>query len=350
MQQIKLAPVASVRITTLVDNLIDVWMPDRGPASRFRDWGTLVDSPAATLEPGEVGEQPRAEHGFSALVSVGINGGERHVLFDAGRTPDGLVHNMRCLGVDPADISAVVLSHGHFDHTTGMDGLVRRLGRCNLPVVIHPHFWNRRRIVLPGRDPWELPSTSQPALAGAGFEIVEERQPSFLLDGSLLVTGEVDRTNDFEVGFPMQEAWSGGRWDPDPLVLDDQALVVHVAGRGLVVMTGCGHAGVVNTVTYAKRLTGVDRIHAVVGGFHLNGPFERLIPRVCAAFEEFAPDVIVPTHCTGWRATHQIAASFPDAFIPNSVGTVLELHAGDAANAVARDANDGPGHHRDAQA
>lgn len=325
LEQIRLTPVDSVRITTLVDNVIDVWMPDAGPAERFRDWDAVTGTPTAALEPDVVAVQPRAEHGFAALVSVTVNGQEKHVLFDAGRTPDGLIHNMRCLGVDPADISTIVLSHGHFDHTTGMDGLVHAVGRLGLPVIIHPDFWSRRRLVLPGRDPWELPTTSRSALEGAGFDVIDREQPSFLLDGAVLVTGEVDRTNDFERGFPLQEAWRNGGWHPDPLVLDDQALVLDVRDHGLVVMSGCGHAGIVNTVSYAQRLTGVERIHAVLGGFHLSGQFERLIPRVCAAFATFEPDVLVPGHCTGWRAIHQLAASFPDAFIANSVGTVLQL-------------------------
>ncbi|MBW3560939.1 MAG: MBL fold metallo-hydrolase [Actinobacteria bacterium] len=321
-----LAPVDRVRITTLVDNVIDVWMPDQGPAERLRDHGSAIQIPTSVLEAGVVDDQPRAEHGFSALVSVTVGDDQTHVLFDAGRTPDGLIHNMRCLGIDPGDIAAVVLSHGHFDHTTGIDGFIRGVGRSNLPVIIHPHFWNRRRILLPGREPWELPTTSRSALEGAGFDIVEQRQPSFLLDGCLLVTGEVDRTNDFEPGFPLQEAWSGGSWEPDPLVLDDQALLLNVRGRGLVVMTGCGHAGIVNTIAYARRLTGIQQVHGVVGGFHLNGPlFEPLIPRVCDAFAQVAPDVIVPAHCTGWRAIHALAARFPEAFVPNSVGTTFEF-------------------------
>ncbi len=143
---------------------------------------------------------------------------------------------------------------------------------------------------------------------------------------SLLVTGEVDRTTEFEKGFPIHQAFRDGEWQPDPLILDDQALVLNVRGKGLVVLTGCGHAGIVNIVRYARKLTGVDRVYAVIGGFHLNGPlFEPIIPDTCAALAELAPEVIVPAHCTGWRATHALAATFPDAFIQNSVGTRFEL-------------------------
>lgn len=326
MTAIALQPVETMTVTTLVDNTIDMFMPDQGPATRLVPMSENGRRVATLLDGGQVWEHPRAEHGFSALVGVTTATGEKQILFDAGRTPDGLAHNMQFLGICPDDIGTVVLSHGHYDHTTGMDGFARLLGRPNLPVVIHPDFWHRRRITLPGYEPWELPSTSRSALEGVGFEIVEERQPSFLLDGAVLVTGEIDRTNDYEPGFPMQEVRRDGRWSDDPLVLDDQALVVHVRDKGLVVMTGCGHAGVVNTVSYAQRLTGVDQVYAIIGGFHLNGPvFEPLIPQVCDAFRQFGPEVIVPTHCTGWRAIHAIAAAFPDAFVPNSVGSRFTL-------------------------
>ena len=107
---------------------------------------------------------------------------------------------MRQLELLPGNIETIVLSH-HGDHVAGMEGIAKELGRKNLPVLIHPAFWRRRRIAIPGLEPAELPATSRSALEGAGFEIVEERQPSFLLDGSVLVTGEVDRTTPFETGF-----------------------------------------------------------------------------------------------------------------------------------------------------
>ena len=327
MSTIPLEPVDGVTITTLVDNAADMLLPDQGPAKRPGLGAAGAPRLAAAfLEGGETLDAPLAEHGFSALITVQKEGNEHRVLFDAGLTPDGLIDNMRRLSLSPKDLEAIVLSHGHFDHTPGLDGLVRALGRPNLPVIIHPEFWNRRRILIPGREPFELFSTSRTALRGAGFEIVEEAQPSFLLDGSLLVTGEVDRTTEFERGFPIHQAYRDGEWQPDPLILDDQAVVLNVRERGLVVMTGCGHAGVVNILRYARKLTGVDRVYAVIGGFHLNGPlFEPIIPATCEAIAELALEVIVPAHCTGWRAVHALAARFPDAFIQNTGGTRFEL-------------------------
>ena len=327
MTHIPLQPVDSVAVTTLVDNFSDMLLQDQGPAKRPRLGSQAAPRvPAAFLEGSETFDAFRAEHGFSLLVSMTRDGRERRVLYDAGMTPDGLAENMRRLDLSAKDLEAIVLSHGHFDHTTGLDGLVRALGRANLPVIIHPEFWNRRRIAIPGREPFELPSTSKSALRGAGFEIIEEKRPSFLLDGSLLVTGEVDRSTEFERGFPVHQAFHGGAWQPDPLILDDQAAVLNVRDKGLVILTGCGHAGVVNIVRYARKLTGVDRVYAVIGGFHLNGPlFEPIIPATCEALAELAPEVIVPAHCSGWRAIHALAATFPDAFIQNSVGTRFEL-------------------------
>ena len=328
MEAIALEPVDALTVTTLVDNVSDLLLPDEGPAKRPPLTDAVRPSvPARFLEGGRTGDALRAEHGFSCLVTIEKAGRAVRVLFDAGLTPDGLVENMRRLDLSAGDIDIIVLSHGHWDHTTGMDGLVRELGRPNVPVLIHPDFWSRRRIALPGA-PVELPSTSKGALEGAGFEIVENQQPSFLLDGSLLVTGEVDRTTEFEQGHPLFEAYRDGHWQPDPLVLDDQALVANVRGHGLVVLTGCGHSGIVNILSYVRKLTGENRIHAVIGGFHLGGPlFEKIIAPTCDALATFSPDHLVPSHCTGWRATHAIAARFPDAFLQNSVGTRFEFTA-----------------------
>jgi 7,8-dihydropterin-6-yl-methyl-4-(beta-D-ribofuranosyl)aminobenzene 5'-phosphate synthase len=321
---IELEPVDSVVVTTLMDNVTDTFMPDQGPARRAGPAGG--SRPAATMAGGQAPDVLIAEHGFSVLVTVAKAGREHRFLFDAGTSPDGVVTNMSRLDIDPGSIEAIVCSHGHFDHTTGLDGLIRVLGRTSMPVLIHPHFWRRRRIALPGREPLEIPTTSRRALTGAGFDIIEEQQPSFLFERSVLVTGEVPRTTGYEPGFPPQQAWLDGSWQADPLVLDDQALIVNVTGKGLVVLTGCGHAGVVNIARYARRLTGGQPLYALLGGFHLNGPlFEPLIPRVLDDLAAMNPGVLVPAHCTGWRAQHAMSARFPAAYIPNTVGSSFHL-------------------------
>lgn len=323
--EIDLEPVDSVRITTLMDNVTDMLMPDQGPAHRIPQ-GEVPRRGATVMDHGEVPDALIAEHGFSLLVAVSKGDREYRLLYDAGASPDGVVENMRRLDIDPGSIQAIVCSHGHFDHTTGIDGLIRTLGRTNMPVLIHPHFWRRRRITLPGREPLEIPTTSRRALDEAGFEVIEEQQPSFLFERSVLVTGEIPRTTGYEPGFPSQQARLHDEWQPDPLVLDDQALILNLQGKGLVVLTGCGHAGVVNIARYARQLTGEQPLHALLGGFHLNGPlFEPLIPRVLDDLAALHPSVLVPAHCTGWRAQHAMSARFGPVFIPNSVGTTFHL-------------------------
>jgi 7,8-dihydropterin-6-yl-methyl-4-(beta-D-ribofuranosyl)aminobenzene 5'-phosphate synthase len=147
-----------------------------------------------------------------------------------------------------------------------------------------------------------------------------------LIDGMILVSGEVARTVPFETGFPIHQAKRQGDWEPDPLIMDDQCAIVHVKDKGLVVITGCGHAGIVNIIRNAQRLTGSATIYAVVGGFHLTGAlFEPRIPATIEALRAIGPRYLMPGHCTGWAATHQIARALPDAFIANSVGTSLIL-------------------------
>jgi 7,8-dihydropterin-6-yl-methyl-4-(beta-D-ribofuranosyl)aminobenzene 5'-phosphate synthase len=125
---------------------------------------------------------------------------------------------------------------------------------------------------------------------------------------------------------PSHEAWDGKAWAHDAQVIDDQALVVHLRGHGLVVLTGCGHAGTINIVRHALRLTEVDRLHALIGGLHLSGPdFESIIRPTVSALSDLAPSLVVPGHCTGWRAQHALAAALPDAWVQSSSGTSFRL-------------------------
>src|SRR5579859_4517715 len=172
--RIPLEPVDSLTITTLVDNVFDTFMPDQGPAHCVAPASGVATLPSATMVGGMVPDQLIAEHGLSLLLTVTRAGKTHRLLFDTGVSPDGMIGNIDRLEINPRDIEAIVCSHGHFDHTAGLDGLIRRVRQANLPVLIHPDFWNRRRVRIPGRDPLEIPTTSRSALRGAGFEIIEE--------------------------------------------------------------------------------------------------------------------------------------------------------------------------------
>jgi 7,8-dihydropterin-6-yl-methyl-4-(beta-D-ribofuranosyl)aminobenzene 5'-phosphate synthase len=329
---IGLEPVDEVRITTLMDNVFDGLLTGTDIAGGRVDragFGVLRPVPAPQFEDGSTPVGLVAEHGFAALVTVRRGGHETTLLFDTGLSPDGMVGNAERLGVDLGAVQGVVLSHGHFDHAGGLGGLTRRMGRSAVPMVLHPGAWSRRRLAVPGQEPRLMPTLSPRALAGEGFEVLERRVPSVLVDGSVLITGEIDRTTDFERGMPPpHQAWVDGQWRHDPLVLDDQALVVNLRGRGLVVLTGCGHAGVVNILRHARRLTGEQRVHALLGGLHLGGPaFEPVIEPTVRELAELGPALVAPGHCTGWRAQHALAAALPDAWVPSSSGTVHTLPA-----------------------
>jgi 7,8-dihydropterin-6-yl-methyl-4-(beta-D-ribofuranosyl)aminobenzene 5'-phosphate synthase len=315
-----------VTVTTMIDNTFDALLASGPGVSRVTMGAGRVAAPQ--FADGETIAGLRAEHGFSALVTVSSGGASSTLLFDTGASPDALAVNAGRLGVDVGGLQGVVLSHGHFDHAGGLDGLARLRGRSGLPMTVHPAVWTRRRLQLPGGQALEMPTLSRGALEREGFQVIERRQPS-LLAGAILITGEVDRVTEFERGMPPQhQAWDGHGWQHDPAVIDDQALVVNVRGRGLVIVTGCGHAGVVNIIRHAMRLTGVSRLLAVIGGFHLSGPaFEPIIGPTVAALSELAPALIAPGHCTGWRAQHRLAGVLPDAWVQASVGTTYTLSA-----------------------
>ncbi len=324
---VSLAPVDEVVITTLMDNTFDALLTGDARVRRAPIRAGLVDAPQ--FEDGLTTVGLRAEHGFSALVRVRRGETVTTLLFDTGVSPDGMVSNAERLGVVLDDVQGVVLSHGHFDHVGGLAGLAGRRGVRGLPMAVHPGIWTRRRLAPAGLDPTALPTLSRRALEAEGFEVVERRTPSLLVDGSVLITGEVDRTTDFEHGMPpAHQAWDTTGWRHDPLVLDDQALVVQVRGKGLVVLTGCGHSGVVNIARHALRLTGVDRLHALIGGLHLSGPaFEPVIAPTVRALTAMAPDLVASAHCSGWRAQHALATALPDAWVPSSSGTSFHLAA-----------------------
>ena len=302
------------QVTVLVDNSIDVFLASSTYARRpTRAW-----DPA----PGAL----RAEHGLSLLLTVEVAGRTAGVLYDAGLGPDTAVHNMDVLGVRLADLRAIVLSHGHVDHYSGLQGLARRMGRRSLPILLHPDARSDRRIVFEDGQELRTPPPRLGDLAADGIEVLEERGPTVIVEGAVLVTGEIERHTEFEQGFPLQYANKRGQWTPDFAVWDDQAVVVNVAGRGLLVLSACSHAGIVNIVRQARRMTGIDEVFGIVGGFHLTGPlFEPRAGPTVAALQQLAPRMIAPGHCTGWRATHEIARRLPDAFIQTSVGTTFDV-------------------------
>jgi 7,8-dihydropterin-6-yl-methyl-4-(beta-D-ribofuranosyl)aminobenzene 5'-phosphate synthase len=323
---INLTAVDRVEITTLYENLVDLMAPSDGPVERL----TASSGPMTTSV--LLSEERRnpfvGGHGLAMMVSLARDGRTRTLLFDAGGSPDGLIHNLDCLGLKPQDWNCIVLSHGHSDHTLGLIGLHQRLGRLAFPLTLHPDAYLKRAIVAPdGKLTPSIP-LSRRGLLDAGVELIETSRPSFAVEGMALVTGQVERTNPFETGWPAHHAERNGILEPDPLICDDQGLVVNLQGKGLVVLSGCGHAGIVNTVHHAQKITGEARVHAVIGGFHLGPSFfhDRIQP-VVDALLALDPAIVAPAHCTGYKAAYAVYRARPEAFVQNTVGTRITLSA-----------------------
>jgi 7,8-dihydropterin-6-yl-methyl-4-(beta-D-ribofuranosyl)aminobenzene 5'-phosphate synthase len=258
---------------------------------------------------------------LSCLLKVCADSEEHLVLLDAGVSATCLFHNADLLKVDLSRMESVVLSHGHFDHFGGLTTFLSRAAE-GTSLVLHPEAFLQRRFNSPviGR-PVKMPALDEKALRETGAVLHKERQASTWASDLVLVTGEVQRVTDFERGFPWAEAKIDGRWVVDPF-LDDQAVAVKVKDKGIVVIGGCSHAGIINTVKHAQKTACTDTVHAVLGGFHLSGPtFEPVIGPTIEEMKQIGPDVVVPMHCTGWKAIHQFAKEMPDQFQLNSVGT-----------------------------
>lgn len=314
-ERVNILPVDAADITILVDNSIDILLPGSEQAQR----------PLLTWDWFER-KQLIAEHGYSLLLTVYRDGRSQSIVYDAGLGRDTVLHNMDVLEVRLNELRAVVLSHGHGDHHGGLEGMIRRIGRRKMPLVLHPDVWRLRKVVFPTGHEISMPPPSHTDLDREGVAIIEERSPTLLLDDMVLVTGQVERKTDFEKGFPLQQAYIHGSWEPDTWIWDDQAVICYVRDKGLVVLSGCGHAGMINILQYARQLTGVDNIYAAIGGFHLTGGiFEPIIPRTISELVAINPTYIVPGHCTGWKAIHEMARQLPQAYIQPSVGTRLHF-------------------------
>ena len=307
-----------VRITTLVENYIDMLLPD-----------TEVVKRAGLAHHFDPRRLPiLAENGLALLVDVEGGGRRSTFLFDTGLTPEALLHNMRPLERRPEEIDAIVVSHGHPDHYGGLRGLLRAIDRP-VPVIIHPEAFYPRFVDTPAGlvIPHYNRLLDEAALRALGAGLVLTRS-SVPLGPGAATTGEIDRSSiEFEPPDPGGlYRLRDGVYEPDP-VMDEQGVYIRLKDRGLVVLVGCGHGGALNTVMQARRLSGQDRVHAVIGAFHLVYAAipQSTVERTVETLKSLEPAIVSPMHCSGFRTQVAVAGGLPSAFLHNTAGCVIRL-------------------------
>ena len=313
----------AVNITVLVDNHADLIVKSDDRVKYFTDKALL------------------AEHGFSALVHFPSDP-EIRILWDAGVTPVALIENLRRMEVDPGSIDQIALSHGHLDHYAALTQLLMAMdlevnyrdwsepvtaagvedwtqsGR--IPVTAHPAAF-RERWKLKEDGTWAGPFSPPPwqlweALGGS----VQRSEEPYRLAPGCWTTGYVPRDSFERSGRPTRMFYrQGDQMVPDDLE-EDQAVVIHVKGKGLIILSGCAHAGIINTIDHARTISGVDRIYAVIGGFHLARSDSEEIQQTIEAIQAYRPQVLVPCHCTGFQAMCAFAQQMPGVTLPGVVG------------------------------
>jgi 7,8-dihydropterin-6-yl-methyl-4-(beta-D-ribofuranosyl)aminobenzene 5'-phosphate synthase len=308
---VSLPAIDRLSVTTVVDNSIDSLRGDEKVARRFTH---VRARKMPTL---------RAEHGLAHWVEVTLGRETRTIAFDWGLTGESYCHNFLELGLDPARVDALALSHGHQDHFGGLAGFLATYRRSmKRDLAFHggaDHFlprYNER-----GGERVYIGQLRRDELERQDLDVRVVAAPTVLAEGVLL-SGEMHETVPFEVIPPSLRVERDGQVVQDTFI-GEQTLVAHVRDRGLVVVTSCSHRGIVGICRHAIRVTGIPKIHAVIGGFHLSGLAGERIEQVVDAFRAMGLDYIVPQHCTGLEAMLALYRHFPAELVVSSTGTTF---------------------------
>ena len=264
------------------------------------------------------------QHGISFLLEAKRQDQCRRVLVDVGQNPSALLYNMKLIGIEPSSIDALFLTHCHYDHTQGMVEVLKAIGKKGVPVVAHPDTFRPHFV----KDPYlrhvgVMPEDSRPKVEEAGGLLLQTTDPFPFMPG-LVSTGEVRRQTDFEeVGIALFTL-ADGQMVQDTMK-DDISLVAQVRDKGVVIVTGCSHAGIVNIVKHSAELGGAKKIAAILGGFHLLAASEERIGKTVEALSRFDIELISAGHCTGFKAQTALYKTFKDRFKPLQTGMSFEI-------------------------
>jgi 7,8-dihydropterin-6-yl-methyl-4-(beta-D-ribofuranosyl)aminobenzene 5'-phosphate synthase len=320
---VPLREVDGAEIVSLMDNSIDVLSTiKKNEVRQVRDW---IKERKGEKWVREHFRLPIAEHGLSILIRI-FKGSKSHtILFDTGRSPEGVVTNAGRMGIDLSEIEAIVISHGHDDHFGGLPTVLKAVNKKNLPIIVHEDMFKTRGVSeKDGTVRKDTPFPSEDMVKPARY--VKTKQPYLIAEETVLVTGEIPSKTDFEKGSARNRVLTDGEWKPYPWMWDDRAIAINIKQKGLVILSGCAHAGIINTIQHAQQITEVNKVHAVIGGFHLAGKeYESRISQTVEKLKLVKPYLIAPSHCTGWRGIYAIAQAMPEAFVWNSVGNLYNF-------------------------
>lgn len=259
-----------------------------------------------------------AKHGLSILAEA--DGRRFSFLMDTGPSSDALLHNAEAMGVDLSKTDLILLSHGHYDHTGGLVGVLKHIGKKVL-VVAHPKVFDVKLKIGPSLKYIGSPF-KQSEVDASGGVILPARNPVTIMKG-VTTSGEIERN------IPYEKA--KGFWTIDEekfkedIMPDDQALIFNIKEKGLVILCGCAHAGIINTIRQARKVTGTDKIYTVVGGFHLTKASDERIKLTIKELLKLGPEVVGPCHCTGSKAVRQLTEAFGDRCKPLRTGDTIQL-------------------------
>lgn len=324
----RLRAVERVEVLVLVDNCLDSL--STVPKGVSLEWPRLMRHGMKELS-GE--GQCCANHGLSLQVTAQRGDAAHTVMFDGGPENYMLERNAPRLGVDFSVVEGIVLSHGHWDHAGGLPAAVRLTTGANgnrpVPVFVHPGMFRQRALTLASGAVLPIKAIPNPQeLTDLGATVISSDKPQLIFDDFFWISGEVPRVTAYEKGFPghLRRSEDGSAWEPDPLIMDECFLAVHLRDKGIVVFTACSHAGVVNVLLHARESFPSVPLYAVTGGFHLSGANERIIQETVNDLRSFGLSAIAPGHCTGWRAINALVSTFGDGVVaPSAVGKTYSL-------------------------